>query len=218
MKYRRLLCLLLCLMMISFVGCSSVNNEVNADETTPPAQTQPIGTEDESVTLPKETTAENEGATKPEQPENEDRPEIEESTESAPEKEANPNTQTQHPGGVITGTTDRPVGEDMDSTTPEKDENQETKPELTQPTEPTQSEVTQHPGGVITGTTDRPNNSAQDIYVDMAGAYTRYNAMTGAEQQRFLQEYFDGNLEEFVNWYNAAKEEYNKKHPAKEIG
>ena len=52
----------------------------------------------------------------------------------------------------------------------------------------------------------------------MAGVYVQYKNMSGTEQQTFVQECFDGNLEEFINWYNVAKAEYDKKHPAIELG
>lgn len=66
--------------------------------------------------------------------------------------------------------------------------------------------------------TKAPTESAYDIYADLSDAFERYTAMSGDEQQRFLQQHFDGNLEAFINWHNAAKQEYNEKHPAIEIG
>ena len=46
--------------------------------------------------------------------------------------------------------------------------------------------------------------------------YEQFQAMTGAEQ-RAHQDSF-ANLDDFFEWYNAAKETYEKENPSIEIG
>ena len=83
-----------------------------------------------------------------------------------------------------------------DTATTEQPE-QNTTPEATEPPA-TESEATDPPaGGGMT-------------------AYEWDNSLSGEEQMKFFNT-FDS-MEEFVNWYNAAKAEYDRLHPDIEIG
>lgn len=63
-----------------------------------------------------------------------------------------------------------------------------------------------------TGETTQPGDipSADEV------TYEEYNAMSGEEQMAFFNT-FDS-MEDFVAWYNAAKEKHDSEHPDIEIG
>ena len=45
--------------------------------------------------------------------------------------------------------------------------------------------------------------------------YEKYNAMSGNEQMEFFSTF--ASVEDFVDWYNSAKEKYEAEHPYIEI-
>lgn len=58
--------------------------------------------------------------------------------------------------------------------------------------------------------------TVEDAEDDGEVTYEEYIAMSGAEQQKYLES-FDS-IEAFFAWYNAAKEKYDKENPSIEIG
>ena len=74
-------------------------------------------------------------------------------------------------------------------------------------TEPTQSETT--PTQPAEEEQKSPDNSGLTDY-------ERYNTMSGEEQMAFIESF--GSIEAFVEWYNAAKAEYEAANPDIEIG
>lgn len=79
---------------------------------------------------------------------------------------------------------------------PEQTKPQETEPEETEPEEPTTES---------TGAAEEADRVT----------YEEYNNMTPEEQVAFFQSF--GSVEEFMAWYNQAKEEYEKEHGSIEI-
>ena len=64
------------------------------------------------------------------------------------------------------------------------------------------------PGGSAGGSTQAPSVTGV--------TYETYIAMTGAQQQAFIDQF--ASVEEFVKWYNASKAKYEAEHPDIEIG
>ncbi len=70
-----------------------------------------------------------------------------------------------------------------------------------------------------TGSNNKPNqntgsNNNGTLSKDMD--YETYNALSGTEQLKFYESF--ETVEAFFAWYNKAKEEYDKKNPAIEVG
>ena len=92
----------------------------------------------------------------------------------------------------------------------------------TQPTQPSQSatEPSTAPSQGATQPTTQPTTPTtgnEPQPVDPATMdFATFQAMTGAEQRAFQESFED--LDAFFEWYNAAKEAYEKENPSIEIG
>ena len=84
----------------------------------------------------------------------------------------------------------------------------ETQPENTKPSEETTA-ATEPPHAESQPAQSQEGESTGEM------TYEKYNAMSGDEQLAFF-ETFDS-VEAFIDWYNAAKEKYEKEHPYIEI-
>lgn len=60
------------------------------------------------------------------------------------------------------------------------------------------------------------NSGSNDAPVITEVTYESYIAMSGEQQQAFINQF--ASVEEFVKWYNASKEKYDAEHPDIEIG
>ena len=101
----------------------------------------------------------------------------------------------------------------------ESDEVTQKPAEETEPSEPaTEPEEKDEP--TTPGTSQQPTtgDSTGSTNIPTAGgsAYESYIAMSGEQQQAFIDQF--ASVAEFVNWYNAAKAEYDAAHPDIEIG
>lgn len=97
------------------------------------------------------------------------------------------------------------------STAPSSSTQDVTQPSADSATQPSDSsgEVTTQPStGEVTTQPSSGENSTMD--------YKTFQAMTGAEQRAF-QDTFES-LDAFFEWYNAAKETYEKENPPIDVG
>ena len=106
------------------------------------------------------------------------------------------------PYGESDEVTQKPTEETEPSEPATEPEEEDATENTQQPTEP---EATQQP---TTGTTNIPTAGGT--------AYESYIAMSGEQQQAFIDQF--ASVAEFVNWYNAAKAEYDAARPDIEIG
>ncbi len=218
-------------MMLSLFGCNSKQAQESPKQPTESAQTTPGNLENKNSTGPQDepenTTGEETNQSGSVEMGTADRP-SETLSEDAntgnivpgntviptekgnSESEETPSNREEG-SSANTGTIGRPGDNEDSNTSPPS------QPEDTEQIENNTEQDTSK--GPILSAVPRPTESATlDPYVNMAGAYEQYKNMSGTEQQDFLQKYFDGDLEEFINWLNAAKVEYDKKHPTVELG
>ena len=64
--------------------------------------------------------------------------------------------------------------------------------------------------------TDSPVPPTVDTVPPSAMTYEKYHAMSPRDQRLYMESF--GDVEAFFQWYNAAKEQYEKDHPAIDIG
>ena len=85
---------------------------------------------------------------------------------------------------------------------------EETQPENEKPAETTPVETT------TPYEESKPTDSEGDSATGEM-TYEKYNAMSGNEQMEFFSTF--ASVEDFVDWYNSAKEKYEAEHPYIEI-
>jgi len=61
----------------------------------------------------------------------------------------------------------------------------------------------------------KPSGDAPSVKEDGKMTYEQFHAMDPANQQAYMESFDD--IEEFFEWYNKAKEKYEKDHPSIEI-
>ena len=81
-------------------------------------------------------------------------------------------------------------------------------------TAPTNPETTQQP--TETQPTTGGSTGSADVPTVGGSSYESYIAMSGEQQEAFINQF--ASVAEFVQWYNAAKAEYDAAHPDIEIG
>ena len=72
------------------------------------------------------------------------------------------------------------------------------------------------PSNGNSGSSSSSRPSVEDVESDGEVTYEEYIAMSGTEQQKYLESF--ESIEAFFEWYNAAKEKYDKENPSIEIG
>ena len=130
----------------------------------------------------------------PTEPEETDAPKPTEPANTRPEDSADPGPGLQDPDADAPVDT-RPPQTEPSSTEPTKP-TEPSSTEPTKPTEPAQTEPMELPDGEID--------------------YEAFIAMTPAQQRAYMESF--ESIDAFFAWYNAAKEAYEKDHPAIDVG
>lgn len=106
-----------------------------------------------------------------------------------------------------------------DTTTPEVTRPSDSDPDegLVEPDTPEQPDGTRPPNHLPDPTVPAPSEPDTDpTEPDLTMGYEQFMALSGAEQREFMES-FDS-MEAFFDWYNAVKEQYEKDHPAIDVG
>ena len=94
-----------------------------------------------------------------------------------------------------------------DATEAETTKPEATEPSTEKPTEKPTEAPTEKPTEAPSG--DKEENNAQ------SPSYDQFQSMGGAEQQEYMNSF--GSMEEFFDWYNSAKDQYEAQNPDIEI-
>ena len=188
MKKRIFLCLMLALVLV-LAGCRKNPQEtLPGEETTRPVET----TEAQAGPVEDSIFDDDYEPDKAEDKDNKD--DDKDSTKPTEEKDDNKKpTEATRPGGDAPdtdGPVDPPAHDDPDPTNPG---NKETEP-------------TEQPG----------NNDHIDVPDPDDIDYREFMDMTPAEQQAFMESF--ESIEAFFEWYEAAKEKYEKENPPIDVG